>query len=131
MDKDLQECKLCKEQLPLSLFNKNGRYKNGYYKHCKKCHYETYGRDSHYKRTYGISKKEYEEQLLKQNYKCLVCENFETEGKFGRLVVDHCHKDGGIRGLICQGCNIALGCVKDNSDTLRKLANYLDEYYGN
>lgn len=131
MDEQLQKCQLCEKILPTSSFNKNQRYKNGYYRHCKKCHYEHYGRDSHYRRTYGITKKEYDLQAAKQNYKCLVCESYETEGQFGRLVVDHCHKNGGIRGLICQGCNMALGNVKDNPDTLRKLANYLDEYYGN
>ena len=130
MDKALQECQLCKENLPLAMFNKNGRYKSGYYKHCKKCHYEHYGRDAHFKRTYGISQKEYSQQLERQGYKCIVCEQPHIEGQFSRLVVDHCHKDGGVRGLICQGCNMALGNTKDNPDTLRKLADYLDEYYG-
>jgi len=122
-------CTLCKTDKPFDDFIKNIRYKDGYYKHCKKCHYEVYGRDSHYKRNYGVTQHEYNLLVAKQNNKCKVCESDAGEGQFTRLVVDHCHKSNEFRGLICQGCNMALGNAKDNPETLRKLADYLDEYY--
>ena len=66
---------------------------------------------------------------LQQNNKCKVCESEAGEGQFSRLVVDHCHKNKEFRGLICQSCNMALGNAKDNPEILRKLADYLDDYY--
>jgi hypothetical protein len=130
VDKELQECGICKEKLPFSFFHKNVRYKSGYYKHCKKCHYEHYGRDAHFRRCYGISQKEYNEMLISQGFKCMTCGAEHGNEHMTRLVVDHCHTDKGVRGLLCQGCNMALGSAKDNPETLRNLANYLDEYYG-
>lgn len=50
----------------------------------------------------------------------------ETCGKPGRVVFDHCHVTGEFRGWLCNGCNTALGQAKDNPDTLRKLAAYLE-----
>ena len=130
MDQDLHTCAFCEKNLPVTEFHKNPRYRDGRYKHCKKCHYERYGRDAHFRRTYGISEEQYKEMLKEQNYKCLTCGLDHEQGQFKRLVVDHCHSDKGIRGLLCQGCNMALGSAKDNPETLRKLADYLDDYYG-
>ena len=122
-------CTLCYENKPFDEFLKNVRYKDGHYKHCKKCHYEVYGRDAHYRRSYGVTQYQYNQMVLDQNNKCKVCELDAGDGQFTRLVVDHCHKNNEFRGLICQSCNMALGNVKDNSETLRKLADYLDDYY--
>lgn len=44
-----------------------------------------------------------------------------------QIVFDHCHQSGKFRGWICYGCNIALGHTKDNPETLRALANYLEQ----
>lgn len=128
----MKKCALCSEEKPLSSFNANKRYKDGYYKHCKKCHYEVYGRDAHFRRTYGITQKEYNDFADKQNHKCSVCETeVKNSTKWGRLVVDHCHDTGAVRGFLCQPCNMALGSAKDNPTILRKLADYLESFYGN
>ena len=39
--------------------------------------------------------------------------------------IDHCHKKGHVRGILCGSCNTALGMLKDNPDTLIKAAIYL------
>jgi hypothetical protein len=123
-------CTLCNVEKKLTDFDKNSRYKEGLYKHCKKCHYQVYGRNSHFLRSYGITESEYNTIAESQNWKCKVCDQAHELIQFSRLVVDHCHKNGGVRGLICQGCNMALGNAKDNPEILRKLADYLDKYYG-
>lgn len=46
------------------------------------------------------------------------------------LHLDHCHKTGKIRGLLCTRCNKGLGSFSDNSDNLIKASIYLKEYYG-
>lgn len=53
---------------------------------------------------------------------CQVCKSPNT------ICYDHCHVTGQFRGWLCSGCNVAIGFVKNNPETLRKLANYLDEF---
>lgn len=58
----------------------------------------------------------------------LSVERCETCGSEEPLVIDHCHKTGLVRGMLCRTCNLALGNVKDRPETLRALANYLEKY---
>jgi hypothetical protein len=127
----MKQCTLCKEVKPFEEFNKNKRYKDSHYNHCKKCHYVIYGRDAHFRRTYGITEEEYNSFVEKQDYKCSICDFKVTNpDRWGRLVVDHCHESGKIRGFLCQPCNMALGSARDNPTILRKLADYLENFYG-
>ena len=52
---------------------------------------------------------------------CEVC------GSDVKLCIDHNHETGEIRGILCGGCNTALGMAGDDPDRLRALATYLDE----
>lgn len=89
----------------------------------------TKDRNRYYKRTYGISLAEYDELLESQKGTCAICgnENNTTYGraKKGRLCVDHCHKTGKIRGLLCGSCNAALGQFKDDPKLLQMAIKYL------
>lgn len=77
------------------------------------------------KRLYGITVEQYNDLFEVQQGKCVGCGRHQVE--FSKsLVVDHCHTTGKIRGLLCAGCNIALGNVKENTNTLLSLAHYLD-----
>lgn len=61
-------------------------------------------RDLYLRRTYGISIQQYEKMLMWQNDRCALCERHYTE--FTRnLAVDHNHKTGRVRGLLCFQCN--------------------------
>lgn len=51
---------------------------------------------------------------------CPICQSIEV------LVWDHCHRTEEFRNYICQSCNLALGHARDNPQTLRKLAEYLE-----
>lgn len=51
---------------------------------------------------------------------CVVC------GSKKRISLDHCHRTNNNRGWLCMNCNVALGMAKDNPDTLRNLAKYLE-----
>lgn len=55
---------------------------------------------------------------------CETCGTFGKETKQG-LCYDHCHTTGKFRGWLCNRCNVALGMVKDNSETLVALSEYL------
>ena len=56
----------------------------------------------------------------KQKGKCPLCLNFEEV-----LHVDHCHKSGKVRGLLCTRCNKGLGHHKDDVEILKKAIKYL------
>lgn len=82
------------------------------------------------KKQYGISIHEYREMLGKQGNVCAICKQEEksvapTSGKRRRLFVDHCHKTGKIRGILCSNCNAGIGYLKDNPEYLRSAIEYL------
>ena len=79
--------------------------------------------DKRYKK-YGITQEEYLRIVRLQEYKCAVC---FKEDKIN-LSVDHNHKTGKLRGIICNRCNMALGNVGDSPQVLRSLANYLEKH---
>ena len=71
---------------------------------------------------------DYNVLLGQQAGKCAICKNGETEcykGKKRRLAVDHCHKTGQIRGLLCGKCNKALGLLQDNPQFITNALIYL------
>lgn len=72
-------------------------------------------------RVYGISIDEYEALVAKQDGRCGGCQTPSDA-----LVVDHDHDCGTVRGLLCHGCNLALGQVKDSIPTLLGLISYLE-----
>ena len=73
---------------------------------------------------YGLTLEDYDTMLAEQNNSCAICN--KTVG--GNLFVDHDHKTGEVRGLLCNGCNSGLGMLKDNLDLLRSAVLYLEKY---
>jgi len=72
---------------------------------------------------FNITLEQYNQLFYLQNYKCAICND---ECKTGRkLAVDHDHKTGKIRGLLCMNCNNGLGKFKDSCDLLSKAISYL------
>lgn len=73
--------------------------------------------------TYGLAKGEYETLFKAQDGRCAICGGKRRE----RLSVDHCHKTGLIRGLLCRMCNgRLLTAARDKPAVLRAGADYLD-----
>jgi hypothetical protein len=50
---------------------------------------------------------------------CKIC------GKEKRLVVDHCHETGQVRGMLCFSCNTGIGQLGDSVDMLKAAIAYL------
>ena len=76
------------------------------------------------KRQYGITLNDYNLLLESQNYKCAICLTDKSEnGK--SFAVDHNHKNGKIRGLLCENCNRGLGMFMDSENILLKAMVYL------
>lgn len=66
---------------------------------------------------YGIDHAAFTQMLIKQNGVCAICGGGPV-GKRKNLSVDHCHKTGKVRALLCSNCNTGLGSFKDNPQLL-------------
>jgi len=79
------------------------------------------------KRRYGITTQTYNNMLSLQKGCCAICgkESCSTGNNF---CVDHCHKTGKIRGLLCRKCNVGIGQLLDSPSLLRKAAEYLEHF---
>lgn len=78
------------------------------------------------KKNYGISLEDFTEMMKKQDGKCAIC-GINGDDLPKRLAVDHCHKTGKIRGLLCSSCNQGLGKFKDQPELLKNGAKYVQE----
>lgn len=68
---------------------------------------------------YGIDLTQYHNMALDQDNKCKICQ------KELKLNVDHCHKTGKVRGLLCNGCNRGIGFFSDDPVVIQSAALYL------
>jgi hypothetical protein len=78
----------------------------------------------HVKLKFGLSREEYSALLEKQGGACALCGKPKPPQR--RLLVDHCHETGKVRGLLCIGCNTAIGQLGDNVAGLTKAIEYLE-----
>ncbi len=72
---------------------------------------------------YGLGPGEYGQLYLHQGGKCAICR--WARGISKNLSVDHDHKTGLVRGLLCTRCNQLLGHLKDDPEAGRRIAQYL------
>ncbi len=77
------------------------------------------------KKHYGISLEDYNRMLSDQKGLCAICGCPETTSTKKRLAVDHDHKTGKIRSLLCRACNVSVGLLKESPVTALNLRNYL------
>jgi hypothetical protein len=147
------KCSKCKEVKPVNEFSKNSSCKKGFRSRCKAC--QANGDRDYYNKNYdkiivrnakyrggyrprrryspealrrrGLKKKynltveQYESMLAAQNECCAICGQ-KTDGV---LHVDHDHKTGKVRGLLCRYCNQGIGFLQDNVSVLEKAIKYL------
>lgn len=87
-----------------------------------KKHWSQESRDERLKRQYSITEEQYNAIYKKQNGRCAIC---NCHQHYQRLSVDHCHKTGMVRGLLCTNCNRGLGRFFDSELRLRNAADYI------
>lgn len=78
------------------------------------------------KRHYGITPEQWDALFNMQGSCCGVCRSPDPGRVNGQWSTDHNHSTGEVRGILCNGCNLALGHVKDDPNRLRLLAAYLE-----
>jgi hypothetical protein len=77
------------------------------------------------KRKYGLSYDEYEWFYKRQDKRCAICYSKLKEGFDVDKCIDHNHKTGKIRGLLCTKCNFIIGLANEDTSVLLKAVNYL------
>lgn len=76
-------------------------------------------RNYNLQRNYGISTEEYDQMYEQQQGLCLICNRRRT------LVVDHNHKTGEVRGLLCSGCNTGIAQFEHDISLFDKAKEYV------
>lgn len=76
---------------------------------------------------YGVSPDWYDKKFLEQNKCCAICKRTESANK-RTFAIDHCHKTGIVRGLLCIRCNAGLGQFLDNEENIINALQYIRRY---
>ena len=138
-------CHRCGESKPPTEFYPHATTARGYQYWCRSCcstaRHERAGipqdpkltRKYKLKEAYGITPEDYDAMYELQEGRCAICgvqkEPWEPgagiDGRDRFLVVDHCHIDGHVRGLLCGNCNHGLGKFRDDPALMRAAADYI------
>jgi len=115
-----KQCKCCLLYKERNMFYKSSANKDGLVSYCKPCAASKIKKwkksekfhkwNQAYKlKNYGINTESYQNLLKLQNGKCAICKLARYRGKDTTLHIDHDHKTGQVRGLLCYVCNTTLG----------------------
>jgi hypothetical protein len=132
-------CSRCKQWKPTTDFCPAKSTKTGLYAYCRPCSNAKRNEwrkknpernrqikmPSHLKARYGITLEEYDSIMANASGTCDIC-GLETNRTKKGSQLDHCHRTGKIRGVLCAKCNTALGLFDDNRETLRRAIDYLE-----
>jgi len=135
-------CPRCKTSKPFSEFCSNKAAKDGLWLYCRPCkaakwqegdakhpgRTREWGRRWQRKRTYGMEWGDYDRMLAEQNGLCKICGKPPTKGKGKILHVDHDHKTGRVRALLCVNCNQMIGHAQEDADILVAGARYIEHW---
>lgn len=136
----MKKCTKCGEQKPLSEFYKQKITIDGLAYKCKSCsnsdisHWKRNNPEKHkihqkrkdLKSKYNISLEQFKSMVTAQNNTCAIC-NIKFKNQRSTHV-DHCHKTGMIRSLLCNHCNVLLGMAKESINILKSAQKYLEKY---
>jgi hypothetical protein len=118
------------------MFYRDRQKKDGRTNACKPCRNEARSnwqksnpdkvRSHNLKSKYGLTESEFNLLLAKQDGKCAICGT--TDPGRANFCVDHCHKHGHVRGLLCDHCNTAIGKFNDDPATIQRAIDYLNRF---
>jgi hypothetical protein len=81
---------------------------------------------------FGITLSQYDAMFEAQGGRCAICRRkqiiYDRHGNLRRLSVDHDHKTGRVRQLLCSPCNTSIGLVKENIETLNGIIDYIKKH---
>lgn len=129
-------CSKCRVEKDITEFTKNKAKSGGHSYECKSCRKEY--RKTHkelgirhtFKYRYGINIEQKHEIIKRQKKKCAICLRPLDLNKPIRVHMDHNHKTGNIRGVLCPKCNYFLAYIRENIGFLERATDYLIKYDG-
>ena len=121
----IKKCTKCLLEKPLSFFWSNRKTKDGRTQQCATCSIKE-RRQKHY----GLSESDFSAMWADQNGLCPICTGTLAGPQHNACAVDHDHKTGRVRGLLCLRCNVGLGNFQDNADICAAAATYLKRNEG-
>lgn len=120
VDEQGRECMSCQKYKLFEEYPKNP--KGGHRARCLECSKPNYKIEDHRLRAYNLTDQEFKKILLDQAGLCKICL------KQDRLVVDHDHNTGKVRGLLCNKCNSGIGQLMDQYEYIVRAAEYLKPF---
>lgn len=139
-------CTGCNETKEVTEFYKRASRPSGLVSRCKKCTdlaqgilqktegTRLYNRKSKLWKNFGLTLEAYNKLLEDQNGVCAICYKPEIflsrNGFLKNMAVDHCHKTGKVRGLLCHHCNTGIGNLNDSIELLKEAIVYLEKHEG-
>jgi len=87
-----------------------------------------YIRRRNLKSNYGLSLDQFEAMFRAQDKRCVICRTAKPHRRSGVWTVDHDHKTGAVRGILCSHCNSALGFMRDKPGSLTAAVEYLRQH---
>jgi len=106
-----KQCRICEKMVDKKIM---------YVTYCKPCEAKR-ARETTIEKKYGITMSEYDVLFDSQDGLCGVC----SKASKISLCVDHDHKTGVVRGLLCRQCNSAIGQLGDNIEGVASALRYL------
>lgn len=140
----LKRCNICDIEKPLTEFHVRRESPDGVQKRCKVCgcalarawtkkhpRYSevrlaknpNYRKENHLYYSYGLTLADFQKRFLQQKGRCAICRRELTSP-----VVDHDHKSGKVRALLCPGCNTGLGIFKDSPRLFKAAIRYIKKH---
>lgn len=134
------QCSKCERWLPFNRFPTNSKHPGKVDSWCRDCRNKQ-RRDNttpemwrkQNLRRFGMTPQQYDRMLEEQGGVCRVCKQPETRkrpwsknGEINPLAVDHDHKTGEPRALLCSHCNTSLGKLDEDPERIRALADYAE-----
>ncbi|MGE6697451.1 endonuclease VII domain-containing protein [Hyphomonas sp. NPDC076900] len=118
---DTRTCNTCGTEKLLTKDNFYWRSDNQTFRReCKTCFQEAV-----LKRRLQVDFKFYHEALSRQNHCCAICGSKLNSSRYTKFAIDHCHRSGKVRGLLCTHCNTGIGLFKESPERLSAALRYL------
>lgn len=112
--------------------DKQSKYAKKYYEKNKRrfAQYASVNNATYYlKKKYNMTWADYYKILDSQNLKCPICMRDIKPRPSKRMThIDHCHRTGKVRGILCSDCNKLLGMSRENIQTLKNAISYIRKY---
>lgn len=131
---NIKKCSKCKVEKQVTEFFKNKCKKDSYDGYCKDCTKlvrkktdSKLNKERAIKSRYGLTKIQLDLKFEKQNSSCGICKNKLDLNKRSTYI-DHNHKTGETRDILCSKCNTVLGFVNEDIELLKEFIEYIKKY---